>query len=401
MSTTLKLLPIHRVSTSAQAGDNGEGLERQRDATQRIIQALKAKPDLTVIALPAVEIVDVSGSDVDQTDEWRHNVLTLIEEPNVHIAVDSIDRILRADSFNFKVMQELLRTSTDIHSPGQVHDLSDPSDGFMAGLMALLGGREKAEIKRRMMAGREAARRRGEWPLRNSALPRGITYKRTTKTWGYNDAEAEVIKRVYHWFVVEGRRLWPIARDVGKPMQTISQYLKNPIYKGLLRWDMKRGEKYPNKRNGRQPDRKKVSRLPHEIIEIRVFGPGCEIDQLVNDQMWELAQRRLASNAKDWSRARAEGQAETWASGFVVSSLAPAGEVQENGFISFDLSRINRHHIYANGGPIGQRRYGCTCGRSDSGLDRCGFRSPRAEPVNKTIDAYLGAKTTRVILTER
>jgi hypothetical protein len=100
----LKLLPIHRVSTAAQAGDDGEGLDRQRDATMRIVESINARGDLTAIALPAVEIVDVSGSDVDQTLEWRHQVLPLLEEANVHIAVDAIDRILRADAFNFKVM---------------------------------------------------------------------------------------------------------------------------------------------------------------------------------------------------------------------------------------------------------------------------------------------------------
>ena len=63
----LKLLPVHRVSTALQSGEDGEGLDRQRNATKAIVEALNARPNTTAIALPAVEIVDVSGSDVDQT----------------------------------------------------------------------------------------------------------------------------------------------------------------------------------------------------------------------------------------------------------------------------------------------------------------------------------------------
>ncbi len=64
--------------------------------------------------LDPVEIIDVSGSDVDQTQEWREVVLPAIKDPNVHVAMDTIDRLLRADSFNFRVFQDLLSSRTRI-----------------------------------------------------------------------------------------------------------------------------------------------------------------------------------------------------------------------------------------------------------------------------------------------
>ena len=385
--SNLKLLPIYRVSSDAQAGTSGEGLDRQRASAVSVARAHDA------ILLPPVEIINVSGSDLDATSEWRDEVLPLVADPQTHIVTDAIDRVLRAEEFNFRVMQDLLSSGTHIYTPGKVHDLEDPEDGFLAGLFALLGGREKAEIKRRMMAGREAARRRGEWPFKDAALPRGTTFDRTSKTWGYDGPEAEIIKSVYHDFVVRRQAMRAIGRTVGKPMQTIRGYLENHIYKGILRYDEKRGAKYRSK-NGRQPDRKKIPRAPHEVIEVRVFGGADQEPQLVSDGQWEDAQRLLQANSKNFLRRRAEGRPETWASGFMVSALAPEGRAREDGFIDLTMEDVNKHHVYSNGGPLGMRRYSCACGRIQSSLPMCGLRGPRAAGVNQTLDAYLVALTS-------
>jgi DNA invertase Pin-like site-specific DNA recombinase len=384
--TILKLLPIHRVSTADQAKEKGEGLDRQRETTRRLVEFHGA------IALPAIEIIDVSGSDVDKTPEWRHRVLPQIADPDVHVAVDSIDRILRAEAFNFRIMQDLLAMGTRIYAPGKVHDLGTPEDSFMAGLLALVGGREKAEIKRRINAGREAARRRGEWPLRDDARARGITYDRPTKTWGYDEREARVVRQVFEDFVLHGQSMRAIGQKVGKAMQTIRVYLKNPIYKGWLVFDQRRGEAYPVK-NGRQPDRRKIKRRPEEIIRVQVFGGAGQQPALVEPWMWEAAQRRLAENSVSFLRRRDEGRPDAWASGYLVSAVATvaagADGVAEFGFDDDSVM----HHVYANGGSKVGRRYSCRCVRAKSGVARCGFRNPEGGLVNQTLDAYLTGLT--------
>ncbi len=385
--TVLKLLPIHRVSTADQAKEKGEGLDRQRETTRRLVEFHKA------IALPPVEIIDVSGSDVDKTPEWRHRVLPLIADPDVHVAVDSIDRILRAEAFNFRIMQDLLATETRIYAPGKVHDLCTPEDSFMAGLLALMGGREKAEIKRRINAGREAARRRGEWPLRVEALPRGITYDRPAKTWGYDVPEAEVVRRAYDDFVLRGQSMRAIARKIGKPMQTVRVYLRNPIYKGWLVFDERRGEAYPAK-NGRQPDRKKIQRRPEDVIRVQVFGGHGQQPALIHPTLWEATQRRLADNSASFIRRRDAGRPDAWASGYLVSSLANTFSGTEGIVeIGFNDGDPVMHHVYANGGSKIGRRYSCRCVRAGNGVTRCGFRNPEGAPVNQTLDVYLTGLT--------
>ena len=127
---------------------------------------------------------------------------------------------------------------------------------------------------------------------------------------------------------------------------------------------------------------------------MRVFGSGCKHDQLVSDSRWAAAQSILKANSLESRRRRAEGRPETWASGFLVSALAPLGQLREDGFIDLSLTERTTHHVYSNGGPIGQRRYSCHCGRASSGLKPCGLRSPRAQAFNETLDDFLAALTT-------
>ena len=88
-------------------------------------------------------------------------------------------------------------------------------------------------------------------------------------------------------------------------MQTVSLYLKNSIYRGILRYDQKRGEKY-TARNGKQPDRKKIPRAAHEIIEVRVFGGTGQLPQLIGDTSLTGARRAtLTSKTRTNSVGRA------------------------------------------------------------------------------------------------
>lgn len=377
----MKLIPIHRVSTQDQAGSTDEGLDRQRTSTRAIAAAHGAT------LLPAVEIIDVSGSDVALTPEWGR-VLTLIASPDTHIAVDAIDRLLRAESFNFKVFQDLVSSGTRVFTPGRVYDLSAPEDGFMTGLLALLGGREKAEVKRRAMAGREAMRRRGEWAAKDSALPRGCSFDRQTRRWSYTP-DAEVIRRAFLGYGVEGRPAKAVARDAGCSLQALMVYLRNDIYRGLLRFDEKRGAKYATK-DGRQADRKKVRRADHEVIEVRVYGGQGQEPQLVSDEVWAAVQARIRSSATEHTRRREIGRPEGWASGFLGSSMATPDTTKE--YLPFGAPDM--HTVYANGGGVSApRRYTCRCGKGEP-IARCGLGHPRADVVNRTVDAYLVSLTT-------
>ena len=89
--TQIRLICIIRVSTAEQAADDRAGIPRQQESVREIAAAHNATYEFVTVS-------DVSGSDLRLTDEWRHQVLPRLEGPDVHVAVDSIDRLCRPTS---------------------------------------------------------------------------------------------------------------------------------------------------------------------------------------------------------------------------------------------------------------------------------------------------------------
>ena len=163
----------------------------------------------------------VSGSSVADSDEWQQIIVPSIQDPDTHLCVDAIDRIIRADSFDFRVFETLQSTDTKIYAPGKIHDLGNPDDAFLAGLLALLGGKEKREIKRRWMDAKEAKRRAGCWVNRLDATPFGTEYNRTAQKW-HHSPDADTVRQIYN-MVVDNVPIRQVATITGKTPAGIRQ----------------------------------------------------------------------------------------------------------------------------------------------------------------------------------
>ena len=369
----MKLLGIARVSTEEQAGDHGAGLNRQRDAIQRVAQANNAQ------LIEIVDIIDVSGSDVGTSKEWLTQVLPVIADPDVHIAVDALDRIIRASNFAaFGVLASCQSTGTRIYTPGGMSDLAKPDDVLVSGLMALIGGKEKSELVRRAQAGKEAKRQRGQWVHRLDALPRGIAYDRHTRSWSFT-GEAVAVREIFR-LAHDGASQAEIGRRVGMPFQTVRSMLQNPLYDGRLVFDERSTGRLANSKY-----RKKVARLPDQVIDVRVFS---EAEQLVPHAQWLSVQARLRAAQQDHRRRRQITAPLAWASTFLFSAHEPR----------FDDGASPRHVIYGCGtgeGPGKPPRYLCRCKHAslDDKLQRCGLVGLRCDVVNPALDRYLADLT--------
>ena len=285
----MKLLGIARVSTEEQAGDNGAGLNRQHDAIQRVAEANDAK------LIGIVNIVDVSGSDVGSSKEWLTQVLPVIADPDVHIAIDALDRLIRASNFAaFGVLAACQSTHTRIYTPAGTHDLARPDGVLVSGLLALIGGKEKAEIVRRSQAGKEAKRQRGQWVQSVDFLPRGIAYDRKTHTWSFT-AEADGVREMF-MMAAEGATQAEIGRRTGVPSQTIRSLLQNPIYDGRLVFASRSSGRMANSKH-----QKKIPRPADHVIDVRVYS---ERDQLVPHELWLSVQARLRESEHAHRRTR-------------------------------------------------------------------------------------------------
>lgn len=385
----MKLIPIIRVSTEGQKADSKAGLPRQRDSVASIIEATGAEK------LDAPEISDVSGSDLVATPEWQTILRLLDEHPDAHVCADDLTRILRADGFDLRVFGDLWSRGRRIYlQGGKVYDTTDSRDVMMLTVFGGIGGFDKAEIKRKNWAAKEAKRKRGIWVSRLDSLPLGITFSRKTKAWDTNE-RAEDVREAFRRFVENAEPRATLAELLHVSLAGVTCILRNPIYRGVLRFDQKRGDPYPTK-DGRQPARHKVARDDSEIIEVSVF----EADrQVVTDAMWYAAQDRLNNLKRDATKRKERVAPGIWASGFIYSALEALGTPRSDGLYVLDLSAPPRHVVYGCGGGVNKSaRYVCRC--SHAGLDsgrpepKCGLGHLRAETVNAALDEYLRRMTT-------
>ncbi len=304
----MKLIGIARVSTTEQQGDNGEGLERQRHVIRQI--AARTGADL----LQIVEIIDVSGSDVAKSLEWQKKVLPAIASPDTHIAVDAVDRLIRASDFGaFAVLASVQATGTRIYTYDGVQDYARPDDMLMGGLLALLGGREKSEINRRMTAGKEAVRRAGGWA--GSYRPMGWAYDKKIRKWSQT-ADMPLVVQAFQ-LAAEGVPIATIAKGLGRA--DAASILRNTIYRGVLTWDEKVADKVPSLPNGRQNrNKKRVARPEADVISVRFLQPE---DQPVSDVLWHRAQTAMDAITKRRITRQTSGQVVCWATGYIVDGL--------------------------------------------------------------------------------
>ena len=380
-SAKLKLVGLVRVSTEGQAADDRAGLDRQYASIKRIAEVQGvAESRLTIVT-----VVDVSGSDLAKTDEWRFQVLPALEDPHTHLAVDEISRLLRPDRYDFTVAQDILKTTSTIFTPAGAINPFDENGLVQIIIGALLGGSEKMAIKRRVHEAKEAKRRRGEFPQSHICLPTGVSYDHETQCWSYTP-DASKVREVYRLIVEDGHtNLAAVGRMVGgedTPISstTIRNWLTNPIYKGLAVWDEKRGrEAYAPKRPGQQADRKKVRRKPEEIIEVRVFGGEGQQPQLVPDEVWDAAQVLMEDRRVGRRKIRQTTLEHAPYSGFLFSI---EGEGDYRDHIIYG-KKEHRGTVY---------RYVCRCQQNDchcKELERCGLPRLPAREINDAMDEFL------------
>ena len=380
----VKLVGVARVSTTGQAGVDGEGLERQRIAIRGIIERTPGADLIDV-----VDIINVSGRSVTDSSKWRDVVLPLLNDPDTHLAVDAIDRIARGST---AAIDACKATGTKIYTPTAVYDLSTGQGVLLSGIFAAVGGFELEEIKRRMMAGKERRRREGRWVLPLAFLPTGISYDPDTYQWGYT-SDARRVKLAFQLFVEQGiDNLSEVGRKCGGVQsQGVKAWLRNEIYKGLLVYDQKRGGKTYKKRGGKgRPDREKVRRLPQDILRVRVFSPE---DQLVSDDIWRRAQALLRDKAKVVRKRRERSRESVPYSSFLFSADEVGGFLKSKleGVVTLGLSKPDRHVLYGRTAPGKLAYYACRCRHTDPGApnEKCNVGYLRCDEVNRAIDSLL------------
>src|ERR1700674_4854126 len=108
-----RAIRLHRLSTSDQL--NRSGLERQRTATQQIL-------DLNGFEVVAtIELIDVSGSSVLLAPEMQR-LLKMVEDREAeYVCISEVSRLVRPDSLeSMGLLDVFIRTGCKIAVPGSI-----------------------------------------------------------------------------------------------------------------------------------------------------------------------------------------------------------------------------------------------------------------------------------------
>ena len=381
-----EIIGVIRVSGKGQAGDDLEDLERQRKAIRAIAAA---NPQSTIIG--PVEVIGVSGSDLADTGDWDRTIAPAIER-GADVAADAVDRLIRADDGDLRVLHHMLRHGRKAFLEGNTYDTTNHRDFFNLYVFAGIGGFEKQEIRRRFSGGKEAHRKRGQWVNGQNKLPLGCIYDKDAalgKWWGWDPDKAPRVRAAYEGYVHDGWSIARVAGVVGLTQSGAMHMLRNPIYKGIRTYPI-RTVRTKSKENGElRIKQKNYQRDPEDIISVPVYGLEGQEPQLVSDQMWQAAQDRMSKRAKTRAKSRDEAAPELWATGYMRSAY----ESTPHDDLDSPDDFTPRHKLYGQSKKNRPHRYTCRCHMDKRVGAKCGLPSMQAAKINATLDRVLGDST--------
>lgn len=164
-----------------------------------------------------------------------------------------------------------------------------------------------------MQDAKEAMRQAGKHPGGNESLPFGVGYS-SQKGWYYT-ADAEKVRAAFRMFLAGETSYMAIGNRLNISRTNVRFILENPIYSGWRVYDEKRDpspQGYVPRPDGRQGYRRKISRLPDEIIRVRVF------EGLISEEDFSRVQQIIEmKRQKNW-RARNKNPGRYVYSGFLT-----------------------------------------------------------------------------------
>lgn len=287
MTMSRRSIPVAallRVSSEAQAADDRGGLPRQEQAVANASRV----HGLRVIYTARLE--GVSGNRVAATREWVE-IRRLLETKAIRgVVADSVDRLCRASELDLGVLADLQKHNATLFTPGEARAMGGSGDALIAGIMALIGGRERAEIARRSKAAKEALRRQGRWTESNARLPFGVQYDKATHTWIYTDEVQQVVAAARR-YASGSASVRQIALELGWNINSLRNRLLHPLYRGWMvcdsRWEILA-----------DGSRRRVPRAPEDVIKVKVFE-----EPAFDEELQDAIDRRMRDQARRYAKA--------------------------------------------------------------------------------------------------
>lgn len=149
-----------------------------------------------------------------------------------------LDRLGRGTMREQGLILDLFReTKTKIITPRKEYDLSDEIDEELSEIQAFFARKEFKMITRRLMAGRRASLREGNWIYGNAPYGYQLWKDEKGHTLRPDPNEAPIAQKIFEWYVEEGIGAYRIAHrlsEMGIPSRTGGTWAVNTV-RGILR----------------------------------------------------------------------------------------------------------------------------------------------------------------------
>ena len=226
----------------------------------------------------------------------------------------SSDRLSRKYAYQVLLTEEWLRQGVQtvfVNAPNS----DRPEDQLLLQFQGMIAEYERAQILERSRRGKRHRAKQGEISVLSGA-PYGYRYVRKTQdTAAYYeiiDAQAEVVRQVYHLYTVESLSIGAITRrlnDLGVPTRsqqscwersTIWGILRNPAYRGMACFGKTRGMERRRGDNratrARGISARHTPQTPQNLPRDQWIQ--IPVPALIDDRTFDLAQERLEQNKK-------------------------------------------------------------------------------------------------------
>ncbi len=351
-----------RVSTAEQA-EKGYSLDTQIEQCRRRAEELGAKA--------VEEFVDdgYSGEFIDRPalDRLRGR---LAGREFAYVIVYDPDRLARNLAHQLILTEEMERAGAELLFVSVSFEQSAEGKLFYS-IRGAISDYEKEKIKERSLRGKRGKAAKGK--IIADAKPFGYSFDRKVSNYTVNEAEAEIVRRMYDWLVTEKVGTATICKRLNeqgipsprlkKPwiVSAVYRLVTNPLYKGTHV-----AMRYKYQKVGQN---KRVRELRPEAEWIEVPVPA-----IVDAAVWEAAQRQLKENK---SLAKRNLKHEQLLSGLVFCgkcgrkmTIAYAGKASEPKSYYVCVSQRSNTYIY-------------------SGQERCAARRVPTETLDKAVFEHL------------
>ena len=287
-----------RADADLEARGAGETLERH-------------KKDLTTLAnklsLPIAEVYReiVSGETISARPEMQRLLKDVEEGRWEGVFVMEVERLARGDTIDQGTIAKVFKIhSTKIITPTKTYDPNDEFDEEYFEFGLFMSRREYKTINRRIQRGRIASVKEGKFI--SSTPPFGYDKIKSPDGKGYtltpNPDEAPIVKRIFADYlagtgstvIANTLSLEGVSTRSGNPWSpsSVRDILKNPVYKGIIRWSYKKELKSTvdgvlHKKRSKSKD--------------CILAPGKH-PPLVLEEDFDAVQKLMLSNTKNTTR---------------------------------------------------------------------------------------------------